>query len=357
MTIHVFWFTEPSDNKPGVYQFSNQEIQKNFLIEFAKYDKVVWHHANTRGRVTDDPNDILVGHPPWPPAAVKGNGQFENWAFDNGFAPGETHPNTFMVYPWARAFVSHPATDPYVEMFLKCRALFGMGGTDHYDFNIVHAEPDTLWRRTQKNFVRINMGCDARILPYKTAAHGREPGMLHVSSLRGYKRPEHMLASVPVHGCALYIATENTENVQKLAAEGRLKQKNIFVVGALDNGNPAANDFILNKCSYYFHLAREPQATTILENAGRGLVPLITGRSGFYCPDAIYLTDDDPMENQRIVKEALSMPDEEYARRSGAVRQHILTYHSGERICGHMYKAGRALIEGGDVPRRGEDSS
>lgn len=67
--------------------------------------------------------------------------------------------------------------------------------------------------------------------------------------------------------------------------------------------------------------------------------------------------DDDPMENQRIVKEALAMPDEEYARRSHAVRQHVLTYHSWERICGHMYTAMRALIAGQDVPRRGEDYS
>ena len=111
MTIHVFWFTDPRDNNPGAYQFSNQEIQKNFLKEFAKYDRVVWHHSNARGRVTEDPNDILVGHPPWPPAAVKGNGLFDNWAFDNGFAAGKTHPNTFMVYPWARAFVAHPATE------------------------------------------------------------------------------------------------------------------------------------------------------------------------------------------------------------------------------------------------------
>ena len=162
---------------------------------------------------------------------------------------------------------------------------------------------------------------------------------------------------MPEYSGSLYIATENTENIHPLAAKGPLKLKNVFVVGAVDNGNPAGNAFIVDKCSHYLHLAREPQATTILENAGRGLVPLITARSAFYSPDAIYLDEDDPQENQRIIREALAMPDEEYWSRSRALRQHILTYHAWERICGNMYAAMRALIAGQDFDWRGEQYS
>ena len=209
----------------------------------------------------------------------------------------------------------------------------------------------------QKQFVRINMGCDARLLPSKQSAHGRAAGLLHVSSLRGYKRPDHMLASMPDDAGKPYIATENADNVHKLAGQGLLRRSNVFVVGPIDNGAPAANDFILKNCSYYLHLAREPQATTILENAGRGLIPVITRRSGFCCPDAIYLSEDDAEENRRTVRSALAMPEEEFWSRSAAVRQHILTYHSWERIFGIMYKAMRALIAGEDFDRRGDDYS
>ncbi len=355
MTIHLFWFTEPSENKYGSYQFSNQEIQKNFLLEFSKYGDVAWHHSNARGRVTSNPDDILVGHVPWPPVPTAH--QHDNWMFDNGLAgPGSMHPNTFLVMPWAGAVTRHPSTDPFVEAFLGCRGLFGMGGLHHYDKNLVSAAPDTLWRRTQKQLVRINMGCDAKLLAHKQEAHGRAPGLLHVSSLMGYKRPELMLRSLPDAGCTLYIGTKRFDMVEKLAQQGLMKP-NVKVIGEVSNDKPEHNAFILENCSYYFHCAREPQATTILENGARGLVPIITARSGFSCPDAIYLSDDDHAENQRIVANALAMSNEEYAARSRAVRMHVRMYHSWDRICCEMYIAMRALIAGQDVPRRGDEYS
>lgn len=355
MTIHLFWFTEPAENKYGVYQFSNQEIQKNFLLEFSKYDEVVWHHSNMRGRVTSDPGDILVGHVPWP--APPAGRPYDNWMFDNGLAgPRSLHPNTFLVMPWAGAAVSHPSTDPFVEAFLGCRGLFGMGGLIHYDHNLATAAPETLWRRSQKQLVRINMGCDAKLLPYKRDTANRAQGLLHVSSLMGYKRPDLMLRSLPEAGCTLYIGTKRTDNVEKLAHQGLMKP-NVRVIGEVANDKEADNRFIVEHCSYYLHCAREPQATTILENCARGLVPLTTARSGFSCPDAIYLSDDDPAENQRIIAKALAMSDDEYAERSRAVRMHIRMYHSWDRICREMYIAMRALMAGQDVPRRGDEYS
>jgi glycosyltransferase involved in cell wall biosynthesis len=165
-----------------------------------------------------------------------------------------------------------------------------------------------------------------------------------------------MLRSLPDAGCTLYIGTKQFGNVEKLAKQGLMKS-NVRVIGEVANDKDADNAFILENCSYYFHCAREPQATTILENCARGLVPLITARSGFSCPDAIYLSDDDPAENQRIVASALAMSDEEYAERSRAVRMHVRLYHSWDRICREMYVAMRALIAGQDVPRRGDQYS
>jgi len=353
VTIHLFWFTKPTDNKYDKYQFSNQEIQKNFLVEFSKYDQVIWHDSNARGRVTSSPDDILIGHPPWPaPADPHGN-----WVFDNGLdGPGSAHPNAFIVYPWAAAHVSHPATDPYVPMLLASRALFGMGGTLHYDKNVAEAAPDTVWRRTQSKLVRINMGCDARFLPFRQNADKRPAGLLHVSSLMGYKRPEHMLNSLPPEGCTLFIGTKQGANVQKLADKG-LIGRNVRVIGEVKNDDDATNRFILQNCAFYLHCAREPQATVILENAARGLVPLVTARSGFSCPDAIYLSEDDAEENQRIVSAALAMHDDEYAARSNGVRRHIRMYHAWDRICQNMYVAIRALMSGQDVDRRGDEYS
>lgn len=353
MTIHLFCITEPQNNKYGTYQYSNQEIQKNFLVEFSNYDRVVWHHANSRGRVTSNPSDILIGEPPWPPP--EGN-PTHNWIFDNGLAGPETaHPNTFIVFPWGPATLSTKQPDPYGPLILASRALFGMAGVAHYDDFIVNALPESRWRRMQSKFVRINMGCDASLLPFRGASAKRTTGLLHVSSLEHYKQPDLMLASLPAEGCELLIATKRLDNAAKLKEKGLFKP-NAHVIGPIDNGDAVANRFILDRCSYYLHTSHEAQATTILENCARGMVPIVTPQAGFSSPDAVYLTQDSE-ENQGIIRAALEIPEEEYLARSHNVRQHIRMYHSWRRICQHMYVTIQALMAGRDVDRRGEDYS
>ena len=353
MTIHLFWFTDPKDNKYDRYQFSNQEIQKHFLLEFSRYDTVVCHHSHQRGRVTSNPDDILIGHPPWPPP----ENPHDNWAFDNGLAgPGSAHPNTFIVMPWAHAVVGHPAMDAALPMIMAGRGLFGMGGVSHFDENVNHAAEDTAWHKARAKLVRINMGCDARFLPFKDDSFPRTNGFLHVSSLLNYKHPQLMLDSLPPEGCTLHIGTKRMDIVDRLAAEGRIGP-NVSVLGPINNDDEATNRLILQTCSFYLHCAREAQATAILENAARGLVPMVTARSGFSSPDAIYLTRDDPIENRRIIQDALTMSDAEYRRRSLALRRQVRIYHSWERICMQMYTAMRAFMAGQDVSRRGDDYS
>lgn len=200
------------------------------------------------------------------------------------------------------------------------------------------------------------MGCDTRLLPHKPTGAPRTNGLFHISSLRGYKKPELMLASLPRDGCHLYIGTERTDLLDELAEKG-LVPSNVTNLGLINNGDPKTNEFILNECSYYLHCAREAQATTILENCARGLVPLLTPFAGFTSPDAVYLTEDDAEENQRIINEALAMPDDEYKARQRGVRSQVRLYHSWERISQLMYASMKTLIAGGDVSRRGEDLS
>ncbi len=293
MAIHLFWFTNPKDNDYQAYQFSNQEMAKNFEIEFSKYDDVVFHDSNSRGRVTTDPDDILIGHPPWPNSHLK-DLPYDSWVFDNGLGGERTaHPNTFIVFPFSSPVgPSHVAMDPVIPSILACRGFFGLGGSVHYDHCIEHAPPDSVWRRVQPKLIRSNMGCDARLLPHKQASAPRTKGLFHISSLRGYKKPELMLASLPREDCQLFIGTERTDLLEELSEKG-LVPPNVRNLGLVNNGDPETNAVILNECSYYLHCAREAQATTILENCARGLVPLLTPFSGFTSPDSIYLSEDE----------------------------------------------------------------
>ncbi|MCB0074477.1 MAG: glycosyltransferase, partial [Caldilineaceae bacterium] len=265
------------------------------------------------------------------------------------------HPNTFIVFPWGPSSLTNRDDDPFVPLILASRALFGMAGLVHYDDFLANAPPGSRWRKAQDHLVRINMGCDASLLPCRKPDAPRPTGLLHVSSLRRYKKPELMLESLPAEGCDLYIGTKRMDIIAELAAKGLMK-RNVHVLGAIDNADPGANRFILEKCAYYLHTSGEAQATTILENCARGLVPLLTPRSGFSSPDVIFLTEN-PEENQEIIRGALAMSDEEYAARSRNLRQHVRQYHSWDRICQYMYVTIRALMAGQDVDRRGEEYS
>lgn len=75
----------------------------------------------------------------------------------------------------------------------------------------------------------------------------------------------------------------------------------------------------------------DAQATTILENCARGLIPLITPESGFSSPHAIYLTHD-PDENRKIIDWALNLPEQDLLHRSYLLREQIIKENNWESI-------------------------
>src|SRR4029077_13622861 len=134
------------------------------MVELSRYGEVIFHNSNMRGRVTSDLSDLLLGHPPYPVCH-----EDENWMFDNGLdGPGSVHPNTFVMYPLGVAddpVWTHFPIDTYCRI---SRAFFGMGGVAHYDYSLESAPANSVWRRIQPKFIRVNMGCDVRALPHKT---------------------------------------------------------------------------------------------------------------------------------------------------------------------------------------------
>ena len=103
-------------------------------------------------------------------------------------------------------------------------------------------------------------------------------------------------------------------------------------IGNVDNNDPITNTWIVETCDFYIHTAKmDAQATTVLENCARGLIPLITPESGFSSPHAIYLTHD-PDQNREIIDWALNLPEEELLNRSRLLREQIFREHNWESI-------------------------
>ena len=103
-------------------------------------------------------------------------------------------------------------------------------------------------------------------------------------------------------------------------------------MGSVSNTDPEFNQWVVENCDFYIHTANmDAQATTILENGARGLIPLVTPESGFECPHAIYLTQN-PDENRKIIEWALALPESELIQRSHLIREYIQNEHSWEKI-------------------------
>ena len=103
-------------------------------------------------------------------------------------------------------------------------------------------------------------------------------------------------------------------------------------IGTIDNSDVEFNQWVVDNCDFYIHTGRmDAQATTILENCARGLIPLVTPESGFACPHAIYLTHD-PEENRKIIEWAIGLPESELMQRSYLIREHIQREHNWEKI-------------------------
>ena len=96
-------------------------------------------------------------------------------------------------------------------------------------------------------------------------------------------------------------------------------------MGSVSNTDPEFNQWVVENCDFYIHTANmDAQATTILENGARGLIPLVTPESGFECPHAIYLTQN-PDENRKIIEWALTLPESELTQRSHLIREYTVS--------------------------------
>ena len=103
-------------------------------------------------------------------------------------------------------------------------------------------------------------------------------------------------------------------------------------LGPIDNRNDSQIQSLVTEHDFYIHTSTmDAQATTILEFAGRGLIPIVTPESGFASEDAVYLTRY-ASRNKGIIRDALDMSDDELLHRRGRLINQIRQEHSWKRF-------------------------
>ncbi len=315
------------------YEFSNNEIVKYAQQFFAQ---VTPTHIDTfqASCVTDRAEDILLGHPTWDPEYTITN----NWVKDNALsAQAACHPNTYILMPWLPKFPAEWHMPFVDEQLVQARQIFAICGDIWID-QTRQLNGDSIQSRVKDKLVQVNMGCAAHLLPCKkTFARKSRRNLLHISNLGSTKNIPLIFRSTRGLDVTVYMASfgiKKTGNYEiNLHNDDGTQTRCYFEsLGPIDNNDARMNRFIIDTCDFYIHTSTyDAQATSILENCARGLVPLVTPESGFDCPHAIKLTQD-PEANKTIIHRAVTMSDEEFATRSRGVRQHILDHHNWQHI-------------------------
>jgi|GEM_PF-767358 len=339
--LHFFWsgffLSEKSYQE---YEVANREIAK--WAEYYLGQKIAFNQAHWfSGKVTENPQDILLGHPTWDLRLADERELLQqlhhDWVKDNALTSDQTsHPNTYILMPWVPEFPPDWVVKmPFFERQLRAaKKIFGLCGQIWID-RTATAPPNSLQYQLRDKLIHCNMGIATQNLPIVKQRFNPigERQILHISNLAQFKGFDITCASLEGLDTLLHVATLSLQaDVGLLDITVNGKKYLINFLGGVLNSDPAFNQWVVDTCDFYIHTAwMDAQATTILENGARGLVPLITPESGFASPHAIYLTHD-PDKNREIIRWALNLPESELLERSRLIREQIQREHHWEGI-------------------------
>ncbi|MDX6748235.1 hypothetical protein SH611_00255 [Geminicoccaceae bacterium 1502E] len=317
----------------GRYEDANAEIVKHGARVLGGLGPV---HVSSfhAGRITDRPEDALLGHPTWGPPDLACD-----WMRDNALAEDAAgHPNAYVIMPWVPRFPREWHM-PFIDRQLRAaRRIFGLCGA-HWAEETRALDDGSLQHEVSGKLVAVNMGCTAELLPFRERRRvGARPTLLHVSHLGSYKRFDRLLASIHGLDVRLCVATRSLpRGLLNLDAQG-VGRVQIHCLGVIDNADPGFNRFVAEEVDFYIHTSDlDAQATAVLEAAARGVVPMVTPESGFRSPFAIHLCED-PAHNREIIARALAMPEAEYRERAQGLRRQILEEHGWEHVFGTIWR-------------------
>jgi hypothetical protein len=344
--LHFFWSGYPlAENSYATYEISNHEIAK--WAEFYLGQKTSFHQSSwAAGKVTENHNDILIGHLTWdgrsPDERQKLGELKRDWVKDNALKPEiSAHPNTYILTPWVPEFppewiANMPFWQGQLQSVSKIFALCG----DIWIKRTFEKADKSIQTEVRDKLVHCNMGVAAHNFAAVKTRFNKvgQRHILHMSNLGSYKGFDITCKSLAGLDTRLHLATGAINAKPGMIEIATQDQKfGVNYLGYANNADPDFNKWVVNQCDFYIHTASmDAQATTILECGARGLIPLITPESGFASPYAIYLTHD-PAKNREIIRQALLLPEDELLNRSRLLRQQIKKEHGWETIFGRIW--------------------
>ncbi|MDX2272576.1 MAG: class I SAM-dependent methyltransferase [Cyanobacteriota bacterium] len=338
--LHFFWTGYFLDEASyTTYESANKEIAK--WAEYYLGQHVAFHQSLVgSGKVTESPHDILIGQPTFDQRLEAGFGRgklLRNWVKDNALSQqDECHPNTFIFNAWVPQLPPEWARwMPYYEsQLLAAPKILGLCGDIWYE-KTLEKNDDSIEAQIKDKLTCFNMGLAINNFRYTKKSFNPlgERQLLHISHLGSYKGFDITCKSLLGLDVLLHVGSHAIPQEPGLI-EYRFPDfsYSFNYLGSIDNSDPEFNQWVAESCDFYIHTATmDAQATVILENCARGLIPLVTPESGFRSDAAIYLTHD-PEINRKIIDEALHLPESELQARSQKLREQIQREHNWKDI-------------------------
>jgi hypothetical protein len=171
--LHFLWSNYALCNKSfEFYEYSNLEIAK--WAEYYLSQKISFHQSCwLAGKVTESPDDILLGHPTWDGRSQKHkNKQGEltrNWVKDNSLSLfEECHPNTYILMPWVPDFPSIWIDNMphYRSQLLAAKKIFALCGEIWIE-RTLEKNDDSIQFLVKDKLVHFNLGVAYQNFPIK----------------------------------------------------------------------------------------------------------------------------------------------------------------------------------------------
>ncbi|WP_019501415.1 hypothetical protein [Pseudanabaena sp. PCC 6802] len=256
------------------YEYYNYELAK--WAEYYLGQKVAVHQAHwCTGRVTENPNDILLGHPTWDSseqAVATGLGKFKrDWVKDNALTHNDAcHPNTYIIMPWVPEFPIEwmPNLVHLNSQLLAARKIFALCSPLWIERTLAKAD-DTIQSQVSHKLIQTNIGIATQNLPIVKQRFNPvgQRQLLHISTLGSYKGFENTCESLKGLDARLNVASKSLQAPTGLIDATINGKKYTFnFLGSVNNADLEFNQWIVDTCDFYIHTATmDAQATVILE--------------------------------------------------------------------------------------------
>jgi glycosyltransferase involved in cell wall biosynthesis len=325
MAVHFVYAGFPDDGRLQAPYSITRNLYHRLKAEFGD---VIYHEWLSETDIVNGPNDVLLGHPAYNPNSV----------VQKAFRSGR---------PWKAKCVIHPLHTrrvednmPFDHLARAADHIFAITGEYWYD--TIDSTPFAHWK---PKMTRVDMAVDAHHFPYVRTAFRPV----------GKRRLAYIGSSMPQKNLAFLVKVMKELRDVELDWYGGsgdhplAKLPNVRTFGwmVLDSTVAAR---IATECDIFINVSlSDANATTILETAAWGLVPILSKESGYW-PNrsngliAAEVNIDDLGATLANVRRLLETPTVELERRARHNRAVVESHYTWGRFCGTIMDGLRGFV-------------